>query len=348
MQVTPSSTSHTLDFVTVTFREELGLLQLQARSFALFMPDQLANNIFIIVNEDDTQDLYTAIVENIVPLYGVHAPKVRVLHRAEVSGEYTFMHRGWISQQVLKLMAAHHVGSDNYVILDTKNHFIQPVTHRDFFADNHKLKHRCVNLMFGKRSRWVSWFLPPKRKKLSRRFRGSMQYFGLNPAEFAENSVPKTTPFPMKTKLVRDLIHYIEEREGNPFPAWFERYFEATEFYLLQSYAAFRGQSFHDLYEPAKSGVMALYPEAKNRLSQLGQTLERVENDSSYFCLGVHRKLAACLSNRQKLLLTDFWRRRGLIGEDQHFDTLVGDIAQDAIKSKTEQSKPDHMPEVRP
>ncbi len=348
MSVIPTCTSHKLDFVTVTFGEELGLLQLQARSFALFIPDQLVNNIFIIVNEADSQDAYAAIVENIAPLYGAHAPKVHVLQRSEVAGEHTFLHRGWISQQVLKLMAAHHVGSDDYVILDTKNHFIQPVTHRDFFADNHKLKHRCVNLMFGKRSKWVSWFLPPKRKKLSRRFRGSMQYFGLNPAEFAETSVPKTTPFPMNTKLVRDLINHTEEKEGEPFPAWFEWYFEATEFYLLQSYAAFRGLGFHDLYEPAKSGVLALYPEAKNRLSQLGQTLERVENDSSYFCLGVHRKLAACLSYQQKQLLTDFWSRRGLIEEDQHFDTLVGDLAHDAIKPKKGASDPGQLPEVRP
>lgn len=343
----PSSKIHTLDFVTVTFGEELGLLQVQARSFALFMPDQLVKNILIIVNEANTQGVYTAIVENIVPFYGVHAPKVRVLHRFEVSGKHTFMHRGWISQQVLKLMAAHHVASDDYVILDTKNHFVRPVTDRDFFAGSHKLKHRCVNLMYGKRSKWVSWFLPPRRKKLSRRFRGSMQYFGLNPTEFAENSVPKTTPFPMSTELVRDLINHIEEREKEPFPAWFESYFEATEFYLLQSYAAFRGQSFHNLYQPSKTGVMALYPEAKKRLSQLGQTLARVEDDGSYFCLGVHRKLATCLSNRQKRLLTDFWRRRGLIGEDQHFDTLVGDFAHITIKSKKVQSTPDHFHKVQ-
>jgi len=40
-------------FVTVTFRDELELLRLQARSMAAFLPDALVAEILVIVNDRD-------------------------------------------------------------------------------------------------------------------------------------------------------------------------------------------------------------------------------------------------------------------------------------------------------
>ncbi|MBO6504664.1 MAG: hypothetical protein JJ850_04685 [Kordiimonadaceae bacterium] len=334
MSQEPHGRKKRLDFVTVTFGEELGLLKLQARSFAHFMPAQLVCSILIVANDDSSDQLARHISETVVPLYGDHAPKVRVLARTDLCGDYQFKHRGWISQQVFKLLAARHVQSDDYVILDTKNHFIRAVAASDFYASNGKLKHRRTNLLHTRRPKWLRWLQQGKQKKLSRRYTGSMRYFGLDPIKFAENSVPKTTPFPMNTGLVRELITHVEEREGVSFSEWFESYFEATEFYLLQAYASYRGLSFQDLYERSKPGIIVLYPESDARLQRLSTTLEMLDNEKQYYCIGVHRKLGACLSAEQKQVLNDFWRKRGLIEDNEDFDTLITDEASNRFKAK--------------
>lgn len=334
MSQEPDASIKTLDFVTVTFGEELGLLKLQARSFANFMPSRLVGTILIVANDDSSEQLARHISETVVPLYGDHAPKVHVLARSDLCGDYQFKHRGWISQQVLKLLAARFVQSDDYVILDTKNHFVRALDVSDFYASNGKLKHRCANLLHAKRPKWMRWLPYGKHKKLSRRYRGSMQYFRLEPTEFARSSVPKTTPFPMNAALVRDLITHVMEREGVSFSEWFENYFEATEFYLLQAFASYRGLTFQDLYEPSKPGVIVLYPESEARLERLSTTLEMLDNEKQYYCIGVHRKLGACLSAEQKQVLNGFWRRRGLIEDNEDFDTLITDEASNPFKAK--------------
>ena len=331
-----------LDFVTVTFGEELGLLQLQARSFARYMPPGLVGQIVVVVNEGDDGEAFPHIREHVVPLYGCHAPKVLIVERSKLCGDYGFKHSGWISQQVLKLLAGRLVQTKSYVVLDTKNHFTRPLKPKDFWASNGKLKHRRANLAYPKRAGFFGWLTRPKPGKLPRRYVGSMAYFGLDPNIFAAACVPKTTPFPLNAQLVRELIDDIEEREGVGFPQWFEAYFEATEFYLVQSYAAYRGYQFEDIYEPSKSGVLVLYPEAKKRLANVKTTLRDFGSNDRYFCLGVHRKLAPCLTQENKQALTDFWLDRGLIEQGQDFDQVLSPPASVLGTKRNTQADDNH------
>lgn len=305
-----------LDFVTVTFSAELRMLQLQARSMALYLPGNLVGTINLIVNEGEPEAAMDAIRETVVPLYGLLKDKVRIWSRRDLAGDYDFIHSGWYSQQVMKLLISRHLTCAGYIILDTKNHFIRALTRGDFIAGDGRLRHRRRNLLGPARGWiprwWPRWAPGGAPGEFPERFVGTFRYFGLDLKNHARDVVPKTTPFPVYSAFARGLIEAIEAREGIEFARWFEHYYYATEFYLLQAYPAFLGLKYRDYYEPSRSNVKVIYPDWPQVIETL-ETLMPQLDDPRFYCFGVHRASARVLRPEVRGMLTDFWRARGLM-----------------------------------
>jgi hypothetical protein len=129
-----------VDFVTVTFSRDFNLLKLQARSIVLYVPESFINSIILICN--DSLENMERLKTYILPEYKHLAEKVKIidsrtLYSHEGIPEYSY---GWFPQQILKLRAYKLVTSKYYIVLDSKNHFIRPITDHYFFQDGKPLQ----------------------------------------------------------------------------------------------------------------------------------------------------------------------------------------------------------------
>jgi len=129
-----------VDFVTVTFSRDFNLLKLQARSIVLYVPESFINSIIIICN-DISIEKFNLLKTYILPEYKHLAKKVKIIHSTEIyshsNPEYNY---GWFPQQILKLRAYKVATSKYYIVLDSKNHFIKPISESYFFKDGKPLQ----------------------------------------------------------------------------------------------------------------------------------------------------------------------------------------------------------------
>ena len=116
-----------LDFITVVFRDELPLLEIQARSLDLYTSPADVGQITIIVN--DTQE----IVDYINPAWwGKHKDKVVIKHGKQ------FTATGWESQQLLKLVTVADSTATWAMVLDAKTWFVKELKLDRLFDTNGK------------------------------------------------------------------------------------------------------------------------------------------------------------------------------------------------------------------
>jgi hypothetical protein len=143
---------------------------------------------------------------------------------------------GW-TQQVLKIKVAEVIPSELYVLLDAKNHLISELG-RDFLETAAGLPRINGHSFIEHQS---------MRDFLER----TLAYLGVDPVPHL-NWFPRThTPFTMLTSEARDLVRYLEDREGKPFASVvLER--ELTEFFLYSGFLVSKGilKSAYDFTQP--------------------------------------------------------------------------------------------------
>lgn len=105
-----------LDFITVVFQPELPLLEIQARSFDLYLNPTDVNQIVVVVNDNDL------VADLINPeWWGQHKDKVVV----KTTSHYDLYGDGWDNQQALKLLAAAESDTKWSVVFDAKTWLIK-------------------------------------------------------------------------------------------------------------------------------------------------------------------------------------------------------------------------------
>ncbi|UTW59127.1 hypothetical protein KFE96_02125 [Kordiimonas sp. SCSIO 12603] len=314
MQQLPRATEK-LDFVTVTFAGDLKLLELQAKSMAMFLPASLVGNIVVIFNDADPKENRDFFEENIRPLYGSLAPKLKLFNRADLTGDYVFIHRDWFSQQIMKLRIAEHIENSAYIILDSKNHFTRHVKREDFVAPDGRLKLAFMKFQTDSSFFRRLWSGGKVGYDIPRRLVGSFEYFGLKPEKYLQQIVPTTTPFPLYRDISLNLINEIETRENKRFEDWFETYFTATEFYLSQAFPLYKGIENEMLYLPSKRLGNIIFP-GNVSIADIDQRLNK-HRKQGYFSFGVHRKAFNGLNDETVALIGKFWVEIGLIETEE-------------------------------
>lgn len=270
-----------VDFVTVVFESELRLLDLQARSFQRYLRSDQVDQILVIDN--CRRPLRR---EPFLRSYGDHAAAVRFVRPEQLT---TVKATGWQVQQVLKLAVADLVGTEHYVTLDAKDHFVAPVPDDYFVADG---RAKVPAYSFAGH---------PLRPALER----VLAYLGLDPSEYLEHFPATVTPFPLHTATVKDLREYITQRSGRRFAEEFVGQ-GLTEFFLYSGYR----------YLTGTADQLILLDHQAPRIWKGGSTAEQVAATIAAATdpvFSVHRRALAAMDATARGLVVDFWIERGLL-----------------------------------
>ncbi|MGV9194811.1 DUF6492 family protein [Microbacterium sp. MC2] len=224
-----------MELVTVTFRGEDAFQRLQAQSVARFAQPGTFSRITVIDNGEPS--LSETRRRRLRGAYGPHSEIVDIVDADEIAAVPSTS--GWLSQQVLKLKVAERVNAPWYVLLDSKNHIIRPVTRATFLGADGKA-HGATH----------SYETHPLRPRLLT----TLNYFGLPESHVSQ--YPRTaTPFVMHTHTARDLMSQVAQ------DASFEEAFVAadlSEFFAYSAWILASGRSWDDLYtgEPLQAPVV--------------------------------------------------------------------------------------------
>jgi hypothetical protein len=303
--------SREMEVVTVVYGPEVGLLELQARSFAGNLDHNAVKRVHVIINEEEPEKTISRI-EKILPLYGPHEPAVKLWRASEISDATG--HRGWRTQQSLKLLISRKINTPKYLVLDAKNHFIRPTTIDTFLCPDGR-----------PRSFWTK-----QSGNLGNFLKSTLRYLDIDPAHANESVMPAITPYVMYTSLVSQLIEDIEFYESEKFEHFFHRPgIDLTEFFLYYAYLRNLGIDPVALYDFGKRYAVTLFTRHPDSPERLTATLAKLE-DSATSVFGLHRNRIRGLDDISREKITRSWVSGGVFltaGEAESFySKLANDI----------------------
>lgn len=117
-----------IDIVVVAYRNDIFLLEIQARSILLNLDSDRIANIYICVNDDDT---YCSLID--LSWWQNLADKVTIIPRSQLGVDISL--DGWHSQQLYKLLLANQAKSLWSLCLDTKTWFVKNLDWLLWFDD---------------------------------------------------------------------------------------------------------------------------------------------------------------------------------------------------------------------
>jgi len=283
-------TTYTL--VTVVHRVDYPLLRLQARSLSRYLRLGAADEIWVIANQGlrGTTDWQEFLLRD----YGPLANRVRLLDSSEVAavGEAT---RGWVSQQILKLMVASLVTTDRYVVLDAKNHVVFPLRF-EFFEVGAKLRSSRTNFEGNAMRPYLT---------------GALRYFGVAESSVVSSFLPTITPFVFPTQLARTFVDTVAEREQCAFATAFGR-LRTTEFLLFGGYLCSQPGGIERVYDLTGRGYPVIWRRTANQgFRGVEPVVARVEAERLPF-FTVHRPAFALLDVPSRESVAALWTRRHL------------------------------------
>ncbi|SDD30793.1 DUF6492 family protein [Kordiimonas lacus] len=296
-----------LDIVTVVHSADLRLLALQARSLARYADPAMVGTIHIIVNDQCFRAVRRRFLREVLPEYGGLSAKVRLWHSGDLWPEVS-RKSGWGSQQALKLMAANVVETEDFLILDAKNHFIRPTTVADFIAEDGRLRTQMYRI----------------HSKFTGHFKRACAYFGYGSEPDLTTGLPTSTPFLMKRSIVRAMMAEIEAREAVSFQSFFMKDRLFTEFYLYYGYILARYRGHQQFYEKRYTPTATLFGGHAKDARQGAEILAQLDRPDVY-CMGVHRAVLKQADPQVINLVTDTWARFGLVTDtkEQTYFTTV-------------------------
>jgi Family of unknown function (DUF6492) len=277
-------------FVTVGFRGECGLLNLQARSMRLYCPTDLIEEIIIIDNTPPPVSIEWR--ERVLCQYGELAEFARFIPRDSFI-QNTSDTSGWWIQQVLKLKVSEIVRSDRYVLLDAKNHLIHPLSID--FLETSTGQPRINGHSFANDP--MLTFLEC-----------TLRYLGVDPAPHLQWFTRTTTPFTMLTREAGELAQYLNRREGDRIILSFQEK-KLTEFFLYSGFLLSKGM-LNSIYELNQPHSAQIWGETLDQ-GRCAETIRDAQASNSPF-MAVHSKAIARMDRKSKTAIAKFWHERGL------------------------------------
>jgi len=283
-----------IDLIVVVFREELSLLQIQAKSINQYVNLQDINSISIIVN--DTND----VAELIDPSWwGQFSQKIKIKPRSQF--RYTDRVNGWESQQLLKLLAASEADSTWSMVLDSKTWFIRDLNANALF-DNQQ---RACTGIIGIFPQFVD----------SKQF--VEQYYNI---KFDHTLGPGGVPFIFHTLTVIDMINSV-----NDFPDFFQTALRfpnlTTEFYFYSGYVLAHHKTYNTLYSNTQTyNCLNL---AEWQVDDFDHSIKSLQADPCMLTASIHRKTYTKLTQEQILTWVLFLKDRKVIHDISNTVNLI-------------------------
>ena len=289
-------TSRQLDIVTIAYDEEIKMLQMQARSIALHVPAQLISSIIIIANDLQFRKFRKKFNKYILPDYGPLQKMVQLID-GNTMIPIASREKGWVKQQILKLLATQYVRSDYYLIMDAKNHFIRPVETTDLWDEDGKMytPWSSLNMAF------------------SQEFKNACTLFGVTAKpEFFQRAMSQSTPYLMSKDLIEQMIREIECKSAKSFALAFLKDGPYTEFYLLYAYLLSKPGLFKTWYTYKKNINVTFWNPRTETHESLEERSWRV-SQPQVRTLGVHRRYVKNMPDLSRQTILNIWLEAGLL-----------------------------------
>ena len=296
----------------MVFEAEYELLALQARSMQLYCPLGLIDSIIVIDNSH--RPISPSEKNRIIEEYGDLAAYVTFLATRDVV--QMPMASGWLTQQILKLMAVKFVQSERYIILDAKSHFVR------------KLKREFLEAPDGRaRTKLGDYSNYPLRTDLER----ILSYFELRSNVYLKAFTPTVPPFVMYTDVVQNLIMQIVEKEQMPFEIAFIK-LRFLEFFLYAAFILQRNLDLNGLYDFQQASCPILWEHTADERG-CRQAITRANRlDTPFFAL--HRRAITKLSTSSINLVAEFWCDRKLFDLKELAGLFISDFRRSYILSQ--------------
>jgi hypothetical protein len=211
-----------IDIVTVVFDAEIPVLKLQAQSIDLYCRKIGVRNIYVVINDHDS------VAEQIDPTWwGELADCVTILPRRIFSTE--FVSNGWVSQQVLKILAASVSYNIWSMVLDAKTIFVRELKLQEIIDSNGQIQVGCMPIypVFDASCKIVN------------------QTYNI---DLKTQLGPGGVPHFFHNSTVRHMIADTELIVKKSFPLWFQECGMLTEFILYAGYLQYKFGTKNLLY----------------------------------------------------------------------------------------------------
>jgi hypothetical protein len=216
-----------IDIVTVVFEPEIPVLRAQAQSLALYGQKLGIRNIYVVLNDVET------IAAQIDPAWwGPLANSVLVIPRTAFSTP--FVENGWVSQQVLKLLAASISYNTYSMILDAKTVFVREIIPAHVVDSAGRIQTGRLP---------IYPVFEPSRQIVNKLFDIDLQ----------QQIGPGGVPFIVHNDTVRMMIAEVTIRTKTSFPIWFQQQGMVTEFILYSGFVQFLCGNLNVLYDTHNS-----------------------------------------------------------------------------------------------
>lgn len=176
--------------VTITCSRDQFIQELQSCSIDKFVKDP-CEHVIIIEDDKISYDEWHTMLS---PYYTRH----KLILLKTLLGEGTYINdsvtkNGWHRSAILKLLVANSVSTSRYLVLDSKNFFVNPVVLDQWPCDegNHLVEQLHVNNKLSNGQSWPNLF----------------QYVKEHSITLPNNTYSTTTPFMVKTRLVQELLN---------------------------------------------------------------------------------------------------------------------------------------------
>jgi hypothetical protein len=278
-----------IDIVTVVFEPEIPVLRAQAQSLALYGQKLGIRNIYVVLNDVET------VASQIDPAWwGPLANSVLVIPRTAFSTP--FVENGWVSQQVLKLLAASISYNTYSMILDAKTVFVREI-------DPTHIVDSAGRIQTGRLP--IYPVFEPSKQIVNKLFDIDLQ----------QQIGPGGVPFIVHNDTVRMMIAEVTMRTKTSFPIWVQQQGMVTEFILYSGFVQFLCGNLNVLYDTHNSlgGIVNVshdetdaWPIKINQMRK-GETLT----------VSVHRGAWAKLDAQQQQQYRDFLIQHGIEAAQQ-------------------------------
>jgi hypothetical protein len=260
-----------IDIVTVVFDDEIPVLKLQAQSIDLYCRDIGVRSIYVMVNDHES------VAEQIdTAWWGEFADCVTVLPRRIFSSD--FVSNGWVSQQVLKILAASISHNTWSMVMDAKTIFVRNLDLTEIADSTGRI---CSGTLL------IQPVFEPSRIIVN-------NFYGI---ELEKQIGPGGVPFFFHNTTIRHMIADAEERTQTSFPIWFQSQGRLTEFILYSGYVKYKHGGFNTLYSTTNN--IQTHNICHSEVAMFDHKLSQTQL-SGIQTIGVHRNAWTQLSADQQ------------------------------------------------
>jgi hypothetical protein len=297
-----------IDVVSVFCRRDVALQLLQARSIARYFERSALGRLLFVWN--DTREMPEALREKLTDC--VNGVPFELRPAAELGVERASIAvDGWTTQQALKLLAARHVATDSYLVLDAKNHFLRPCAVDDFVAPDGR------------------GILPMQDLSDSESFRYCLDYFGVAPETDAMRGALNTTPFVLEAAVVDRMLAALFRKEGQGAAETFLAHqHRLSEFLAYQAYVLSEGGQLSELFSEATASIgQVVWGSTAQDAVEFERCMTALEGGSAKVG-GLHWMACGIMSARQRARMCGLWRDRELVESTEQGQKIFDSVTR--------------------